>query len=320
MQAVLDRLKQGGLVMVVDDLNRHVSYFAGLAEQVTPVCVNTMITLGKGLVYVSITEDKAEQLQLPRMVDSDAGHPDPDLTVSVDHVSTTTGISAFERADTIRAIASPDCRPEDFRRPGHVFPIVARKLGLLERVDAAEAVIELANACKAVPVAYLCEVLNDAGDIASEEEATAFAQRHGFPVARLSAMVQAHQGRMRKFTAKVIKGRQIGRKIGFPTANLDVPEGHVSLKRGAYGVKVRHNEREYIGMMSVGVRPTFEQAAEKDHYEVHIFDFQGDIYGQSIEVDTIFYIREETTFSSVEQLVMQLHQDKQTVLQRMANR
>lgn len=318
LETATGALRQGDLMMITDDMARQTSYLVGLAEHVTPDNVNTMIKVGKGLVYVSVPESKAEQLQLPPMVQGANSYQEQIFTVSVDHISSTTGISAFERARTIQAIAASGSGPDDFVRPGHIFPLVAKERGLLERVDVVEASVDLARACSGTSVAYLCEVLNEAGEIAGGEELLSIAAAYGFPVVKLSEMMRVNNGRtIACFTGTVIPGRRIGRKIGFPTANLDIVGGIRPLNRGAYGVKVRHNLQEYIGMMSVGVRPTFVKDTTMSHYEVHIFNFDQDVYGHAIEVDVLFYMREETSFPTVDHLVSQLHQDKQQVLQRM---
>lgn len=118
------------------------------------------------------------------------------------------------------------------------------------------------------------------------------------------------------FTARVIKGRQIGRKIGFPTANLENLKGTFELNRGVYGVKVFINGCKHIGIMNVGTRPTFNEKDLSTHYEVHIFDFDDKVYGSTLKIDICFYIREERKFKSINQLLDQLYKDKKIALNR----
>ncbi|MFD4932492.1 riboflavin kinase [Peribacillus butanolivorans] len=109
---------------------------------------------------------------------------------------------------------------------------------------------------------------------------------------------------------EVIHGRQIGRTIGFPTANLHVKsEDESSLLKGVYGVKVHHENTYYNGVMNIGMRPTFKDEKEALSFEVHILHFNQDIYGEQLKVDILFFIREEQAFNSIDQLVQQLNLD-----------
>ena len=112
---------------------------------------------------------------------------------------------------------------------------------------------------------------------------------------------------------EVSPGRQIGRTIGFPTANLHVIDTfHYAVSRGVYGVKVYYKDLLYYGMMNVGVRPTFDEKIKTISYEVHIFDFNEDIYGEQLDVSVEFYIRDEQKFTSLNQLIQHLGQDAET--------
>lgn len=109
---------------------------------------------------------------------------------------------------------------------------------------------------------------------------------------------------------EVIHGRQIGRTIGFPTANLYFsPNDEPYLPKGVYGVKVQHQNAYYNGVMNVGKRPTFKEDDQSISCEVHILDFNQDIYGEHLSIDVLFFIREEQAFHSIDQLVQQLHRD-----------
>ncbi|MCM3653411.1 riboflavin kinase [Metabacillus litoralis] len=108
----------------------------------------------------------------------------------------------------------------------------------------------------------------------------------------------------------VVKGRQIGRTIGFPTANLAIYTANKDhLKKGVYGVKVYHDEKAYYGVMNIGVRPTFKDGDPSVSYEVHILDFHKDIYHEQLEVEVLFFVREEKAFQSKDQLIQQLNLD-----------
>ena len=108
----------------------------------------------------------------------------------------------------------------------------------------------------------------------------------------------------------VVKGRQIGRTIGFPTANLAIHSDNMgNLKKGVYGVKVYHDKKAHYGVMNIGVRPTFKDGDSSVSYEVHILDFHKDIYNEQLEVEVLFFIREEKAFQSKDQLIQQLNLD-----------
>lgn len=115
---------------------------------------------------------------------------------------------------------------------------------------------------------------------------------------------------------QVIVGNQLGRKIGFPTANLYIDPTKAQLANGVYGVEVQYNQRSYTGIMNVGVRPTIRQDETQVHYEVHIFDFDEMIYGKLLQVEVCFFIREERSFSSLEALIAQIHSDVEYVKQQ----
>lgn len=310
-------LKKGQLIIIIDDMVKNTNFLVGLAENVTPQNVNIMTKVGKGLIYVCVTHSKARQFDLPLMVKDNTGQQDRDFTVSVDHISSSTGISAFERAQTIKAFTEINTKPADFNKPGHIFPLVSKEKGLLQRIDVVEASIDLAKSCSDQHMTYLCEILNSSGEIATAAETENIAKSHGFKVVKLSEIVKTKRNQViDSFTSRVIRGKQIGTKIGFPTANLDILENTIQLKRGVYGVRLVHDNVEYLGIMNVGIRPTFNKEESFLHYETHIFDFDKDIYGDILKVDVCFYIREEISFPSVDQLVHQIHSDKKIALNR----
>lgn len=180
-------LVKGKLIIVYDDIRTKVGMLGGIAEKVSPYAVNQMIRIGKGLVYVCITEEKANQLELPLMTSAN-NDSDKTFTVSVDHLKTTTGISAFERSHTIESFTFPQTASSDFRRPGHIFPIIAKRNGLLERIGIAEALMELCLEASALPVAYACEVLNSDGEIANRSQIEQLAKNHQIPIILMSEL------------------------------------------------------------------------------------------------------------------------------------
>jgi 3,4-dihydroxy 2-butanone 4-phosphate synthase/GTP cyclohydrolase II len=167
IEEAVSELKKGGMVIVCDDEDReNEGDFIALAEHVTPETINFMSRYGRGLICMPITEMRARQLQLPLMVEDNTDNHQTAFTVSVDHRSTETGISAFERARTIREMINPNVNGADFKKPGHIFPLIAREGGVLKRAGHTEASIELANLAGAAPAAVICEIMKEDGSMA----------------------------------------------------------------------------------------------------------------------------------------------------------
>lgn len=171
---VLDRVEEaiyelmrGKVIIVVDDEDReNEGDFLALAEKATPEVINFMITQGRGLVCLPITAERAEELDLQPMVAQNTDNHGTAFTVSIDHKDTTTGISAYERSLTVKAIMDPNAKASDFRRPGHMFPLIAKKGGVLRRAGHTEAAVDLARMCGAYPAGVICEVIKEDGTMA----------------------------------------------------------------------------------------------------------------------------------------------------------
>lgn len=167
IEEALAELKEGRVIIVVDDEHReNEGDFVALADRVSPEVINFMITHGRGLVCVPLVEERAHALDLPPMVTHNTDRHGTAFTVSVDAYTTTTGISAFERAETIRKLLDPAATPGDFRRPGHIFPLIARSGGVLRRAGHTEAAVDLAKLCGANAAGVICEVINEDGTMA----------------------------------------------------------------------------------------------------------------------------------------------------------
>jgi 3,4-dihydroxy-2-butanone 4-phosphate synthase len=297
--------RRGELVIIFDDVKTQMASLAGKAESVSPQKVNTMIKLGKGLVCVCITEDHAEKLKLPFMLEKNYAEMKP-FAVSVDYITTTTGISAFERADTIRAFTDENVQLEHFRTPGHLFPLVSKNKGLLQRVDIAEAAVDLAIMSSSRPIAYICEILNASGDIATRIEVEYIAETHDICVLNVSDMLEYKKNEMLcSFSAVVLKGNEFGQKIGYSILNLQVDLNRIDLVKGVYGVNIVVNHVKYIGVMNIGVR-----------CEVHILDFNQIIYNQFVQVEVMFFVREQISFSALDELILQIGKDVEFVEKR----
>ena len=174
----LSDLKDGKLVIVCDDENReNEGDFIALAERATPEVINFMATHGRGLICVPINEELARKLDLTPMVTNNTDSHRTAFTVSIDHKFTTTGISAFERSLTVLSMVDSESKAADFNRPGHIFPLIAKKGGVLERNGHTEAAVDLASLCGGKPAGVICEIMNEDGTMARVPELHKLAEK-----------------------------------------------------------------------------------------------------------------------------------------------
>lgn len=167
IEEAISDLRKGKPIIVVDDENReNEGDLVALSEKASPEMINFMITHARGLVCTTITNRLAKQLGLSMMTNKNTDPYSTAFTVSIDHKSTTTGISAYERSQTIQALLEPDIKGKDFKQPGHVFPLVAKEGGVLERPGHTEASVDLAMLSGAFPSGVICEIINDDGTMA----------------------------------------------------------------------------------------------------------------------------------------------------------
>ncbi len=160
-------LQEGKVIIVCDDEDReNEGDFISLAEKTTPAVINFMATHGRGLICVPIEEELAQKLDLLPMVTNNTDPHGTAFTVSIDHKFSTTGISAFERSATVISLLDPESKPADFKRPGHIFPLIAKKGGVLSRTGHTEAAVDLARLCGAKPAGVICEIMNVDGTMA----------------------------------------------------------------------------------------------------------------------------------------------------------
>lgn len=182
IQNAIAWMKKGGLVIVADDEDRESEGdMIGLGSKVTPENVNFMTKHARGLLCTSVGRKVAERLQLPQMETKNTDPYGTAFTISVDYKTTTTGISAYDRATTIKAIADPNSKPEDFFRPGHCFPLVAKDGGVLERNGHTEASVTLARLAGEPEVAYICEVMKADGHMARRPQLREIAKEYHLP-------------------------------------------------------------------------------------------------------------------------------------------
>jgi 3,4-dihydroxy 2-butanone 4-phosphate synthase/GTP cyclohydrolase II len=194
--AVAD-LRAGKLIIVVDDADRENEGDLILAaEHVTPAAINFMARFGRGLICVPTTEERLKQLAIERMVSQNRESFKTDFQVSVDSAKgITTGISAADRAETVRVMAAPAAVPEDLVQPGHIFPLRARPGGVLQRAGHTEASVDLARLAGCRPIAVLCEILKDDGSMARLPDLIKFARKHRLKLCTIEDLIKYRRTR-----------------------------------------------------------------------------------------------------------------------------
>jgi 3,4-dihydroxy 2-butanone 4-phosphate synthase / GTP cyclohydrolase II len=189
-EAIYD-LILGKVIIVVDDEDReNEGDFIALAQKATPDVINFMIKEGRGLVCAPITEQRAMELDLPPMVQRNTDYHGTAFTISIDHIETTTGISAPERSRTIQSLIDPATRPQHFRRPGHIFPLIAKDGGVLRRAGHTEASVDLAKMCGSYPAAVICEVIKEDGTMARVPDLMEIADKHELKIITIQDLIQ----------------------------------------------------------------------------------------------------------------------------------
>jgi 3,4-dihydroxy 2-butanone 4-phosphate synthase/GTP cyclohydrolase II len=197
-QAIKD-IKKGRFVILVDDEDReNEGDLVMAAEKVTPQAINFMATHARGLICVALTPERVEELQLPPQAAENTASFGTAFTVSIDaRRDITTGISAADRATTIRVAVDPKSKPGDLARPGHVFPLKAQKGGVLKRAGQTEGSVDLARLAGFSPAGVLCEIMNEDGTMARVPELAEFAKRHGLKMVTIKSLIEY---RMRRET------------------------------------------------------------------------------------------------------------------------
>lgn len=239
LEEALGDLLAGKLLVVVDDEQReNEGDLVMAAELVTPEAVNFIVTHARGLLCMPLTGERLDELNLPMMVSHNAtSKHQTAFTVSIDYKkNTSTGISAHDRAATIRAMVDPDARPEEFSRPGHLFPLRYHPGGVLARAGHTEAIVDLCNMAGLYPAGVVCEIMNDDGTMARMPDLEVFAGKHGLKILSIAQII-AHRRRHEKLIERVAEAR-LPTKYGEFTAiaynsSVDVGE-HIALTMGQW--------------------------------------------------------------------------------------
>ncbi|MFS0863491.1 bifunctional 3,4-dihydroxy-2-butanone-4-phosphate synthase/GTP cyclohydrolase II [Fredinandcohnia sp. 179-A 10B2 NHS] len=235
VEEAIEDLMNGKVVIVCDDEDReNEGDFIALADRATPEVINFMITHGRGLVCVPVTEQLANKLGLEPMVTHNTDPHGTAFTVSIDHKTTTTGISAHERSATIMELLNPESKATDFKRPGHVFPLIAKNGGVLRRAGHTEAAVDLAKLSGAEPAGVICEIINEDGTMARVPELRKIADEFKLKMITIEDLIR-YRNRKEKLVKKeveVILPTEYGefRAVGY--SNVVDGKEHIALIKG----------------------------------------------------------------------------------------
>jgi len=232
----IEDIKVGRVVIIIDDESReNEGDLAMAAEKVTPEAINFMAKHGRGLICLPIIGQRLDELRIPLMVQHNTSRYSTAFTVSVeakDKVST--GISAFDRSQTIKAVLDPDTKPEDLVQPGHVFPIRAREGGVLVRAGHTEAIVDLAKLAGCYPAGIICEVMDDDGHMARLPELEAVAEKYSLKIISITELI-AYRHRHEKLVQKVTEAKlptKYGEFVAVAYKSIVDPAEHMALVKG----------------------------------------------------------------------------------------
>ena len=234
----LEDLRKGKIILCVDDPDReNEGDFICAAEFATTEIINFMATYGKGLICMPMSQAIVRKLRIPQMVTDNTDNHETAFTISIDHVDTTTGISAAERSVTAMKCVEDDAKPEDFRRPGHMFPLLAKKNGVLERDGHTEATVDLCRLAGLKECGLCCEIMRDDGTMMRTTELLQLAERFGIKAISIAALQEyrkAHD-RLVDCEAVVKMPTKYGEFRAYGYVNRLNGEHHVALVKGDIG-------------------------------------------------------------------------------------
>ena len=188
---IVEDIQNGKNIILVDAESReNEGDIICSAQSATLENINFMAAYARGLICMPMSREYTEKLQLPQMVANNTDNHSTAFTVSIDHISTTTGISAYERSITAMKAVEDGAKPEDFRRPGHMFPLLAKDGGVLEREGHTEATVDLMKIAGCKPVGLCCEIMKDDGTMARMDDLMFFAKKHGLKIGRVSDLIR----------------------------------------------------------------------------------------------------------------------------------
>ncbi|EDL66077.1 bifunctional 3,4-dihydroxy-2-butanone-4-phosphate synthase/GTP cyclohydrolase II [Bacillus sp. SG-1] len=260
IEEALEDLKAGKVIIVIDDEDReNEGDFVALADKATPEVINFMATEGRGLICTPITLEKASQLQLNPMTDQNTDPYGTAFTISVDHVNTTTGISAFERSTTILEMIKEDAKPSDLKRPGHVFPLIAKNGGVLKRAGHTEAAVDLAALSGSTQAGVICEIMNPDGTMARVPQLKEIAEKFNMKMITIQDLI-AYRRKEEKLVEKEVE--------------IELPTEFGHFKAVAYTEKL--TGQEHVALVKGEISP-----GEPVLVRVHSECLTGDVFGSN---------------------------------------
>ena len=232
----IEDIKAGRMVIIIDDESReNEGDLAMAAEKVTPEAINFMATQGRGLICVPIIGQRLDELRIPLMVQNNTSRHSTAFTVSVEAKErVSTGISTFDRAQTIKTLLDPNAKPEDLVQPGHVFPIRAREGGVLVRAGHTEAAVDLARLAGCYPAGVICEVMSEDGTMARLPQLEAMADKYSLKIISIAELI-AYRRRHEKLVQKITETRlptRFGEFTAVAYRSIVDPAEHVALVKG----------------------------------------------------------------------------------------
>ncbi len=208
IEEAIEEFKQGKIVIIVDDEDRENEGDLSIAaEKVTPEAINFMAQYGRGLICLSIVGERLDELQIPMMVQENTARFGTAFTVSIDaQQGITTGISAYDRAHTIKTVLDPQTKPQNLVRPGHIFPLRVKEGGVLVRAGQTEASVDLAKLAGFYPAAVICEIMNEDGTMARLPRLEEFSAEHGIKIITVADLIE-YRRQHEKLVRRVAEAR-----------------------------------------------------------------------------------------------------------------
>jgi len=292
IEEAIEDIKNGKLVILVDDEDReNEGDFVVAAEYATPEIINFMATHGRGLICLAMTKENADRLALQPIKPENSDVPEyTAFTIPIDAINgVTTGISAFDRAKTVNLAISEESKPEDFIRPGHVFPLIARKGGVLVRAGHTEGSVDLARIAGLKAASVICEIMKDDGDMARLEDLKEFANKHDIKIATIADLI-SYRLEKETFVSKV--------------AQADLPTEYGNFKSIVYESEI--NPVHHVALVKGEIDPTKEvlvrvhsECLVSDVFNTQNFDSRAKLIKsmriiENDGVGVILYIRSES--------------------------
>lgn len=235
IEEALEDIREGKMIVVVDDEDReNEGDLIIAAEKVTPEAINFMAKYAGGLICTPIVNERLKELSIGLMVEENTESHNTAFTVSIDGINTTTGISAYDRAETILKLIDPNSKKENFRRPGHVFPLAAKPWGVLERTGHTEAAVDLARLAGLYPAGVICEIMNEDGSMARTPQLMEYVKEHNLKIITVADLVEYRK--QNEILVKTISEAKLPTKYGefkiIGYENAIDGDSHVALIKG----------------------------------------------------------------------------------------